>query len=89
MYSTTATAPIRAASIIPKNGFRAASLRNYTSASPASALRAGTFFVYQQHQKGSGKRVFSTTPRTQIKEFFPPPETEHIKDLESAWGHPV
>ncbi|KAL2003703.1 hypothetical protein VTN02DRAFT_2734 [Thermoascus thermophilus] len=89
MYSTTATAPIRVASIIPTSGLRAAGLRNCPSTSPASALRAGAFFVYQQHQKGFGKRIFSTTPRPQIREFFPPPETEHIKDLESAWGHPI
>jgi len=97
MYSTTTTAPIRAASIFPKSGLRVGTLRCcYSSTSPAAAaaLRARTFFAYnhsnrQIQKRDSGKRVFSTTPRTRIRDFFPPPETEHIKDLESAWGHPV
>lgn len=95
MYSTTATAPVRVASILPRKGLRLTALRCYSNAACTSGLRSGTFFLQNsnyaksQQQRTDNKRVFSTTPRTQIKQFFPPPETDHIADLESSWTHPV
>ncbi|KAJ5785167.1 Alternative oxidase [Penicillium pulvis] len=35
------------------------------------------------------KRLISSTPQNQIKEFFPPPQTSGVKEVESAWAHPV
>ncbi|KAJ9195106.1 hypothetical protein DTO164E3_940 [Paecilomyces variotii] len=95
MYSTTATAPVRVASILPRKGLRLTALRCYSNAACTSGLRSGSFFLQNsnyaksQQQRTDNKRVFSTTPRTQIKQFFPPPETDHIADLESSWTHPV
>ncbi|GAD93597.1 alternative oxidase [Paecilomyces variotii No. 5] len=95
MYSTTATAPIRATSMLPKRGLRLTALRCYSNTACTSGLRSGGFFIQNSNyhnrpqRQTDNKRVFSTTPRTQIKEFFPPPETDHIRDLESSWAHPV
>ena len=37
-----------------------------------------------------GRRGFSSTARTQLKEFFPPPrDAPHIRLTGPAWPHPV
>ncbi|CAI7661580.1 Alternative oxidase [Penicillium manginii] len=35
------------------------------------------------------KRLISSTEHKQIKEYFPPPQTPGVKEVESAWAHPV
>ncbi|KAI9756385.1 MAG: Alternative oxidase, mitochondrial precursor [Chaenotheca gracillima] len=35
------------------------------------------------------RRQFSSTPRTSLKEFFPPPDSPHIRKTEAAWPHPL
>ncbi|KAJ6073038.1 hypothetical protein N7467_011123 [Penicillium canescens] len=35
------------------------------------------------------KRLISSTPQNQIKEFFPPPKSSNVKEVQSAWVHPV
>ncbi|KAJ6028485.1 hypothetical protein N7540_004061 [Penicillium herquei] len=35
------------------------------------------------------KHGISSTPHHQIKEFFPPPRAEGVKEVETAWAHPV
>ncbi|KAJ5168732.1 Alternative oxidase [Penicillium canariense] len=37
----------------------------------------------------TSKRFISSTPRSQIKEYFPPPTTPGVKEVTSAWVHPV
>ncbi|KAJ5460639.1 Alternative oxidase [Penicillium daleae] len=37
----------------------------------------------------TSKRLISSTPKPQIKEFFPPPENPAVKDVASAWSHPI
>ncbi|KAF7712836.1 Alternative oxidase, mitochondrial [Penicillium ucsense] len=46
------------------------------------------------HQRSSpvfytAKRPISSTPQPQIKEYFPPPENPAVKEVDSAWAHPV
>ncbi|KAJ5669693.1 Alternative oxidase [Penicillium macrosclerotiorum] len=35
------------------------------------------------------KRLISSTPQPQIKEYFPPPQTPGVKLVKTAWTHPV
>jgi len=35
------------------------------------------------------KRFISSTHQNQTKEFFPPPHTPGVKEVDSAWNHPV
>ncbi|KAJ5596252.1 Alternative oxidase [Penicillium hetheringtonii] len=35
------------------------------------------------------KRFISSTQQNQTKEFFPPPHTPGVKEVDSAWNHPV
>ncbi|KAJ5125779.1 hypothetical protein N7448_005093 [Penicillium atrosanguineum] len=37
----------------------------------------------------TSKRSISSTPQNQITEFFPPPKEPGVKEVESAWVHPV
>ena len=47
-------------------------------------------YVGLQHQlTPTTHRNFSTTSRTQIREFFPAPDAPSIKKTESAWPHPL
>ena len=85
MNSLTATAPIRAA--IPKSYMHIAT-RNYSNVIAMNGLRCSGSLVANRHQT-AGKRFISTTPKSQIKEFFPPPTAPHVKEVETAWVHPV
>ncbi|KAJ5328235.1 hypothetical protein N7452_008625 [Penicillium brevicompactum] len=35
------------------------------------------------------KRFLSATPRSQIKEYFPPPRTKGVKQVNTHWVHPM
>ncbi|KAL1856896.1 hypothetical protein VTK73DRAFT_8210 [Phialemonium thermophilum] len=41
-----------------------------------------------QHNAPSGPRSFSTTSATQLRDFFPPKETNFIRRTPPAWPHP-
>lgn len=45
--------------------------------------------LHQYPWTPTAHRNFSTTPRTQIREFFPSKETPFIKKTEAAWPHPI
>ena len=45
--------------------------------------------VFLHQQSGASARSFSTTRQNHITEFFPAPESPHIKKTEAAWPHPV
>ncbi|KAK5727987.1 inducible alternative oxidase 2 [Elasticomyces elasticus] len=60
---------------------RSLNARTTTSAKP--------FVTYLNSRSSSSKRRFSTSRPTQIKTFFPAPDTPHIKTTETAWQHPV
>ncbi|KAK2744459.1 Alternative oxidase, mitochondrial precursor [Onygenales sp. PD_40] len=52
-------------------------------------LRSCSPLVYR-YTVPVGTRCFTSTPRTQLKEYFAPPkETEHIVESETSWQHPV
>lgn len=40
------------------------------------------------HQYGQTIRAFSTTPVSQLRDFFPAKDTPHIKTTPAAWPHP-
>ncbi|KAI9834954.1 MAG: Alternative oxidase, mitochondrial precursor [Sarea resinae] len=54
----------------------------------SSALRTATCVA---HRNGlSSRREFSSTSKTQLKEFFPPTkDAPHIRNLPPGWPHPV
>ena len=35
------------------------------------------------------KRPISSTPQNNNKDFFPPPQTPNVKQVQTAWVHPV
>jgi hypothetical protein len=37
----------------------------------------------------TSKRIISSTPQNKITEFFPAPKEPGVKEVESAWVHPV
>jgi hypothetical protein len=37
----------------------------------------------------TSKRPISSTPKNQIEEYFPPPQTPNVKAVKTAWVHPV
>lgn len=48
-----------------------------------AGLRLGAVASIQNHQA----RLFSTTPATQLRDFFPVKETAHIQTTPPAWPH--
>ncbi|KAI9770982.1 MAG: Alternative oxidase, mitochondrial precursor [Geoglossum simile] len=53
-----------------------------------TGLKASYIFVHQYASQVSHRR-FSSTPRTSIKEYFPPPENYPAIKKSEAWPHPV
>ncbi|CAI7670913.1 unnamed protein product [Penicillium bialowiezense] len=53
----------------------------YTSCSPS-------YQVNKSYTLGS-KRPISSTHQNQTKEYFPPPKTPNVKEVQTAWTHPV
>jgi ubiquinol oxidase len=51
-------------------------------------LRPAAILLHQ-NQWTSTNRQFSTSRRSQIREFFPEPDAPSIKKTEAAWPHPV
>lgn len=37
----------------------------------------------------TSKRLISSSPQPRIKEYFPPPAVPGVKEVESAWSHPI
>jgi hypothetical protein len=57
------------------------------SQSTPITFRPAVIIVHQQFSPSS--RQFHSTPRTQIKDFFPEPEAPSIRKTEAAWSHPL
>ncbi|KAL3484333.1 putative alternative oxidase AlxA [Aspergillus germanicus] len=51
--------------------------------------RHAAIYGIQRTFPGIGKRYNSSTPGDNSKEFFPPPKAPHIKQVKTAWVHPV
>lgn len=47
------------------------------------------YIVVHKLQLSNPHRNFSTTPAPRIKEFFPPPETDNVRETPPAWPHPI
>ncbi|KAH9888193.1 alternative oxidase [Xylariomycetidae sp. FL2044] len=68
----------------------AAASLSYINTSSTFGCPAGlrlTLFTSSQNQHHGNTRSFSTTPVTHLREFFPPKETEHIRQTPPAWPH--
>lgn len=82
MNSLTTKAPSRVASI-PISHIRLA----VRGAVGMTGLRTPMLAMHR-HQLVN-KRSISSTGKKQIKEFFPPQPHDNIKEMETAWPHPV
>ncbi|OJJ64527.1 hypothetical protein ASPSYDRAFT_138533 [Aspergillus sydowii CBS 593.65] len=88
MNSLSTTAPIRMAAL-PKHYLQFA-VRTYTKQMATTGLRCtGQWSANKYYQQPTTKRYISSTPRTQIKDYFPPPDAPKITEVETAWVHPV
>ncbi|KJK64669.1 Alternative oxidase [Aspergillus parasiticus SU-1] len=87
MNSITTTVPLRAASL-PKS-YLHLTLRGCTGSVTTAGLRCSGPLLASRINHQNTKRFISSTPQTQTKEFFPPPNAPHIKEVETAWAHPV
>lgn len=88
MNSLSATAPIRMAAL-PKH-YLQFTVRTYTKQMASTGLRCtGQWSANKYHQQPPTKRYISSTPQSQIKDYFPPPDAPKIKEVETAWAHPV
>ncbi|PWY70951.1 alternative oxidase [Aspergillus heteromorphus CBS 117.55] len=85
MNSITATAPIRAA--IPMSCLHFSG--GYSRAVATTGLRCSGSLLATTRQQKTTKRFISNTPQPKIKEYFPPPTAPHVKEVETAWVHPV
>ncbi|RAH67172.1 alternative oxidase [Aspergillus aculeatinus CBS 121060] len=88
MNSMAATAPLRVA--IPKASLRF-TMRSNPSVIIMTGLRCGSSTLGNNYYQHTYNKRFITTTQKQdkIKEFFPPPKAPHVKEVETAWVHPV
>lgn len=86
MNTLSVRAPLRAAT---KPQYLHLAVRTYsivaaTTLNPACGVskRTLTFSL-------TSKRSISSTPQNQITDYFPPPKTPNVKEVQTAWVHPV
>jgi ubiquinol oxidase len=75
-----------------RSGRSAVELLKSLSGAPRAGLGLRSVALGLQHQPWTpaiGHRSFSTSHRTQIREFFPEPDSPSIKKTEAAWPHPM
>ncbi|KAI9803854.1 MAG: Alternative oxidase, mitochondrial precursor [Sarcosagium campestre] len=92
MYSTTTRVASKAFASKPFTSALAVSFYEIPSGirrpTHLQTLRASCLIVSQRGVQS--KRQFSSTPRSSLEEYFPPPtDSPHIKRTEPAWHHPV
>ena len=63
--------------------------RNYSGLTVAKLGSSQFIHAHNSPFAYTPMRLISSTPQNQIKEFFPPPQTSGVKEVESAWAHPV
>jgi hypothetical protein len=85
MNALSATAPLRSAA--PRAGLHLA-VRTY------SGVAVMTFNPCHTRRRSAplpspAKRLISSTPQHHIKDYFPPPESATVKEVHTAWAHPV
>ncbi|PKY03258.1 alternative oxidase mitochondrial precursor [Aspergillus campestris IBT 28561] len=80
------TTPIRAASLTKP--CLTVAIRGFSSAAAAKGLPGPLSAKTYQHP-ARNHRLLSSTPRHQIKEFFPAPDAPRIEEVETVWVHPV
>ncbi|KAJ6070029.1 hypothetical protein N7499_011916 [Penicillium canescens] len=81
MNSLMTSAPLRAAVRPQYLHLAAQTCSGIAVTTLSSSLRTGS--------PNHTKRLISSTPQNQIKEFFPPPKSSNVKGVQSAWVHPV
>lgn len=89
MTYTKTNAPIQAARLAKVVVNSHASCR--LAAHPALTRRLGSTgrtVPSTHHLYGQTTRAFSTTPVSQLRDFFPAKDTPHIKTTPAAWPHP-
>lgn len=64
-------------------------LKTLSGVSTAKVGLRPAAILLHQNLWTSSNRQFSTHSRRQIQEFFPEPDSPHIKKTEAAWLHPV
>jgi hypothetical protein len=89
MNSISTATPIRVAATLPKH-YVQFTVRTYTRGIATTGLRcSGSYFSSNYTHQPATKRLIHSTPKSQIKEYFPPPDAPKIKEVKSAWVHPV
>ncbi|GKZ39478.1 alternative oxidase, mitochondrial precursor [Aspergillus brasiliensis] len=88
MTSFTGTMRLQATSVPFPKPCICLTVRPRIVANATSGLQGGSLPLLSNNHNHSNKRFISSTPRTQIKDFFPPPKAPHI-EVETAWAHPV
>jgi len=54
-----------------------------------ASISHNVVFPATRHHNAQFRRLLSTTRRNQLKEFFPEPDSPHIKITKAAWSHPI
>ncbi|KAL2799103.1 alternative oxidase-domain-containing protein [Aspergillus keveii] len=89
MNSISTATPIRVAATLPKH-YVQFTVRTYTRGIATTGLRcSGSYLGNNYTHQSATKRLIHSTPKPQIKEYFPPPDAPKIKEVKPAWVHPV
>ncbi|CAG7960788.1 unnamed protein product [Penicillium olsonii] len=72
--------------ILPKHPMAATILAQSASNSAAICARRQMQAIGIGH---SSRRLMSSSPKHQTKEYFPPPKLPGIKQVNTVWSHPV
>lgn len=85
--SVLSTASLRTAT--HPNAYLHLIARSYSGVAVAKLRNSHAIQTYNSRVPYTSKRSISSTHQNQIKEYFPPPQTPGVKEVTTAWAHPV
>lgn len=83
MISTT----VQSRAHVSRQAIKLARSANHALVGSPLGLRLTCLSAAQQRQIIASPRLFSTTPRNNLKDFFPAKDTPHIQTTKAAWPH--
>lgn len=73
---------------VSRQAIKLARSASHTLVGSPLGLRLTCVGAAQHHHIIASPRLFSTTPKAQLRDFFPARDTPHIQKTKAAWPHP-
>ncbi|KKK27292.1 hypothetical protein ARAM_001935 [Aspergillus rambellii] len=88
MNSLSTAAPVRVVAL--RQSYLHFTVSTYSRCIATTGLQCSSLAITNKcSRQPAPKRFISSTPQTQPKGFFPPPTAPSVKEVPTAWAHPI